>query len=200
MIALGVIARGISVGRGSPRRGSRQKRDRWGVVALGVVAGKETEINRAHKNPQHKIPLYKSNTKAKPPKFSVPSFRRILVCNLTMVRGRLTAEQSYVLETTTRAAAVDHSATHVLTDAGTAAWKECQRCVTYYILIHGPNYQNKVPGIRVRGSTPPKDTWYIISMTYTYLVQYLVCSCQLELPGTCWNLVQQNDHSATTCE
>ena len=35
-----------------------------GVVALGVVAGndpeKETEINRAHKNPQHKIPLWKS--------------------------------------------------------------------------------------------------------------------------------------------
>ena len=29
-------------GRGSPRRGSR-KRERWGVVALGVVAGKETQ-------------------------------------------------------------------------------------------------------------------------------------------------------------
>ena len=44
---------------------------RWGVVALGVVAGKEreeetsektkeNEINRAHKNPQQKIPLWKS--------------------------------------------------------------------------------------------------------------------------------------------
>ena len=33
---------------------------RWGGVALGVVAGKENEINRAHKNPQHKIPLWKS--------------------------------------------------------------------------------------------------------------------------------------------
>ena len=30
------------------------------MVALGVVAGKENEINRAHKNPQHKIPLWKS--------------------------------------------------------------------------------------------------------------------------------------------
>ena len=43
---------------------------RRGVVALGVVAGKErrrdkrdtkqTDINRAHKNPQHKIALWKS--------------------------------------------------------------------------------------------------------------------------------------------
>ena len=33
MVALGVVA----------------VRYRWGVVALGVVAGKETEINRAHK-------------------------------------------------------------------------------------------------------------------------------------------------------
>ena len=32
-------------------------RYRWGVVALGVLAGKETEINRAHKNPQHKNPF-----------------------------------------------------------------------------------------------------------------------------------------------
>ena len=73
------------MGRGSPWRGSRDihRRDscavvvkawwpvryRWGVVALGVVAGQETsvaietkanEINRAHKNPHHKIPLWKS--------------------------------------------------------------------------------------------------------------------------------------------
>ena len=61
-------------------------------VALGVVAGKETEINRAHKNTQHKIPLYKSKTYTKPPKFSVPSFRRILVCNLTMVSVRPTTD------------------------------------------------------------------------------------------------------------
>ena len=30
------------------------------MIALGVVAGKENEINRAHKNPQHKIPSWKS--------------------------------------------------------------------------------------------------------------------------------------------
>ena len=36
------------------------------MVALGVVAGQETEINRAHKNSQHKIPLYKY--KHEPPK------------------------------------------------------------------------------------------------------------------------------------
>ena len=49
-------------GRGSPRRDSR-KRERWGVVALAVVEthwGKETDINRVHKNPQQKIALWKS--------------------------------------------------------------------------------------------------------------------------------------------
>ena len=70
-------------GRGSPRRGSR-KRD----------PEKETEINRAPKNPQHKIPLWKSIQHidyTKPPKFSVPSFRRVLVRNLTMMWVRPTA-------------------------------------------------------------------------------------------------------------
>ena len=38
-------SRKVSVGRGSPRRGSRKR---------------DTEIKWAHKNPQHKIPLYKS--------------------------------------------------------------------------------------------------------------------------------------------
>ena len=91
MIALGVIARGISVGRGSPRRGSRKKRDRWGVVALGVVAGKETEISRAHKNPHKKYRCRNpSNTYTKLPKFSVPSFRRVHVCNRTMLCVRPT--------------------------------------------------------------------------------------------------------------
>ena len=68
-------------------------------------------------------------------------------------------EQSYVLETTTRAAAVDHNAMHVLTDTGTAV-KGVPKVRHILLLIHGPNYlyQNKVPGIRVRGSTPPKDT------------------------------------------
>jgi len=49
-------------GRGSPRRGSR-KRERWGVVALAVIETQKkrhTEINRAQKNPQPKIPLWKS--------------------------------------------------------------------------------------------------------------------------------------------
>ena len=42
----------------SPRRGSR-KRERWGVVALGEVAGKErhTEINRTHKKPTTRNPV-----------------------------------------------------------------------------------------------------------------------------------------------
>ena len=55
------------MGRGSPRCGSRKKR--WGVVALGVVAGKETEINRAHKthNPKSRCGNL-SNTYTKPPK------------------------------------------------------------------------------------------------------------------------------------
>ena len=49
-------------GRGSPRRGSR-KRERWGVVALAVIETQKkrhTEINRAQKKPQPKIPLWKS--------------------------------------------------------------------------------------------------------------------------------------------
>ena len=50
-------------GRGSPRRGSREK-ERWGVVALAVIETQKeethTEINRAHKNPQPEIPLWKS--------------------------------------------------------------------------------------------------------------------------------------------
>ena len=74
MVALGVVALGVVA-----------VRYRWGVVAFGVVAGKYTEINRAHKNPQHKIPLFKSNTNTKPPKFTVPSFRGILVYNLTIM-------------------------------------------------------------------------------------------------------------------
>ena len=49
MIALGVIARGVKMGRGSPRRGSRKREPE-----------NETEINRAHKNPQQKISLSKS--------------------------------------------------------------------------------------------------------------------------------------------
>ena len=88
-------------GRGSPRRGSR-KRDRWGVVALGVVAGKERRwgvVALGAVAGKERLKLTKhikthntkfrgrnpSNTYTKPPKFSVPSFRRILVCNLTMV-------------------------------------------------------------------------------------------------------------------
>ena len=82
MIALGVIARGY----------------RWGVVALGVVVGKEKEeetketqnrlISIGHiKTHNTKFRCYgnPSNTCTKPPKLSVPSFRRILVRNLTVV-------------------------------------------------------------------------------------------------------------------
>ena len=49
MVTPGVVAGERAVGRGSPRRGSR-KRD----------PEKETEIDRAHKNPQQQISLKKS--------------------------------------------------------------------------------------------------------------------------------------------
>ena len=47
MIALGVIARAVSVGRGSPRRGSPRRGRRK----------RETEINRAHKKPTTRNPV-----------------------------------------------------------------------------------------------------------------------------------------------
>ena len=76
-------------GRGSPRRGSREK-ERWGVVALAVIETQKeethTEINRAHKNPQPEIPLWKSIQHIyETPENLRSIFRRILVCNLTMV-------------------------------------------------------------------------------------------------------------------
>ena len=46
MIALGVIARAVSVGRGSPRRGSRKR---------------ETEINRAHTKPTTRNPVVQTH-------------------------------------------------------------------------------------------------------------------------------------------
>ena len=78
----GVVALGVVAG----------KRDTWGEVALGVVAGKETQKKETLKLIVHIIThntksrrRNPSNTYTKPPKFSVPSFRRVLVCNLTMV-------------------------------------------------------------------------------------------------------------------
>ena len=72
VIALGVIARAVSVGCGSPQRGS-QKRG-----PLKLVEHIKTHNTKSRcRNP--------SNTYKKPPKFSVLSFRRVLVCNLTMV-------------------------------------------------------------------------------------------------------------------
>ena len=43
------------MGRGSPWRGSRKRETQEETIETI-----ETEINRAHKNPQHKIPLWKS--------------------------------------------------------------------------------------------------------------------------------------------
>ena len=57
--------------RGSPRRGSRKKE------TLKLIEHIKTHNTKSRcRNP--------SNTYAKPPKFSVPSFRRIFVCNLTI--------------------------------------------------------------------------------------------------------------------
>ena len=82
------------MGRGSPRRGSRRKR-------LKITVHTKTHNTKSRcTNP--------SNTNTKPPKISVPSFRQILVCNLTNVSTSNNRNQQGLRHYTVHPVAVDY--------------------------------------------------------------------------------------------
>ena len=138
------------MGRGSPRHGSRKRETRG---ALGVVAGKETQEKRLklieHIKPHNTKSRCRnpSNTYMKPPKFSVPSFRRVPVCNLTIVWVRPTAPLLATLSWFIR----------------TIILKHAFQIPKYYRVFLYPNLENKM--LHVQKHSNPFLISAITSMT-----------------------------------